>query len=331
MEDGISFRGWGGNLMSDQGVEVVKHYKDLAFMGFVEVLMNIRTILGNLKRCKEDILTFKPDYVILVDYPGFNLRIAEFLKKHSIPVVYYISPQVWAWKKSRVHKIKRDVDLMLTILPFEAEFYSDYDFDVSYVGHPMLDAIEVNQESQNYIALLPGSRKQEIEKVLPIMDRVASKFPHQRFVLGMAPGRTVAEYEKLINSVNIELSCMGTSSVLNGADVALVTSGTAALETALYEVPQVVCYKGNYVSYLIAKNIVDIKYISLVNLIVDNELVKELIQTELTVENLHNELLRIMPGKEGASFQKQGYQDLKRILGGPGASKRAAKRILEMF
>ena len=331
LDDSLQFRGWGGDLMSDQGVDVVKHYRELAFMGFIEVLMNLKTILGNLKRCKEDISLYRPDYVILVDYPGFNLRIAEFLKQEGIPVVYYISPQVWAWKKNRVHKIKRDVDLMITILPFEADFYKDYDFDVTYVGHPMLDAISVDKESKNYIALLPGSRKQEIEKILPVMNQVVKRFPNQHFVLGMAPSRKKSEYEALIDSPNIYLSEEGTSTVLNGADAALVTSGTATLETALYEVPQVVCYKGSYVSYLIAKSVVKINYISLVNLIMDDELVKELIQGDLNVKNLHKHLLKIMPNTAGSITQKHGYKELKQKLGGVGASKRAAQRILELF
>ena len=331
LDDSLQFRGWGGDLMSDQGVDVVKHYRELAFMGFIEVLMNLKTILGNLKRCKEDISLYRPDYVILVDYPGFNLRIAEFLKQEGIPVVYYISPQVWAWKKNRVHKIKRDVDLMITILPFEADFYKDYDFDVTYVGHPMLDAISVDTESKNYIALLPGSRKQEIEKILPVMNQVVKRFPNQHFVLGMAPSRKKSEYEALIDSPNIYLSEEGTSTVLNGADAALVTSGTATLETALYEVPQVVCYKGSYVSYMIAKSVVKINYISLVNLIMDDELVKELIQGDLNVKNLHKHLLKIMPNTAGSITQKQGYKELKQKLGGVGASKRAAQRILELF
>ena len=331
LDDSLQFRGWGGDLMSDQGVDVVKHYRELAFMGFIEVLMNLKTILGNLKRCKEDISLYRPDYVILVDYPGFNLRIAEFLKQEGIPVVYYISPQVWAWKKNRVHKIKRDVDLMITILPFEADFYKYYDFDVTYVGHPMLDAISVDTESKNYIALLPGSRKQEIEKILPVMNQVVKRFPNQHFVLGMAPSRKKSEYEALIDSPNIYLSEEGTSTVLNGADAALVTSGTATLETALYEVPQVVCYKGSYVSYMIAKSVVKINYISLVNLIMDDELVKELIQGDLNVKNLHKHLLKIMPNTAGSITQKQGYKELKQKLGGVGASKRAAQRILELF
>lgn len=331
LDSGINYRAWGGDLLSAQGVDVVKHYRELAFMGFVEVAKNLKTILGNLKKCKQDILDFKPDFVILVDYPGFNLRIAEFLKKEGIPVVYYISPQVWAWKKSRVHKIKRDVDLMLTILPFESEFYDNYEFDVSYVGHPLLDAIEVNTDSKGYVALLPGSRKQEIEGILPVMNEVAKMNPDLNFVLGMAPGRSLDDYDKIVNASNIELSDKGTSSLLNGAQAALVTSGTATLETALYEIPQVVCYKGSYITYLIAKNIVDVKYISLVNLIMDSELVKELIQGELTPENLNKELLKILPKGKRYASQKQRYQDLKNKLGGPGASKRAAERILELF
>ena len=327
----FDFRGWGGDLMSEQGVNVVKHYRELAFMGFAEVIANLRTILGNIKRCKEDILNFKPDFVILVDYPGFNMRIAEFCKKQVIPVVYYISPQVWAWKKNRVYKLRRDVDLMLTILPFEKDFYKEYSFDVDYVGHPLLDAITPAPEEGDYLALLPGSRKQEIEKILPVMNEVALKHPEQKFILAQAPSQEEGFYKQIISSNNISLSKEGTSKVLNGARLALVTSGTATLETALYNVPQVVCYKGNRLSYQIAKRIVDIKYISLVNLIMDREVVKELIQDDLNVENLNNEMLKIMPGQIKRSSMMREYKGLKEILGGSGASDRASQRILEFF
>lgn len=313
--------------MEAQGVEIVKHYRDLAFMGFAEVVANLRTILGNIKFCKQDILNYKPDAVVLVDYPGFNLRIAEFCKKNGILVIYYISPQVWAWKKSRVHKIKRDVDLMLTILPFESDFYKQYSYDVEYVGHPLLDAISPDVKNENYIALLPGSRKQEIEKILPVMNEVAELHPDKSFVLAKAPSQEFELYNKIITSKNIRISEEGTARVLNGAEIGLVTSGTATLETALYNVPQVVCYKGSVVSYQIAKRIVDIEYISLVNLIMGREVVKELIQDDLTAENLNKELLRIMVGQPKRTAMMLEYRALAEKLGGSGASQRAASRI----
>ena len=271
------FRFWGGDLMQQQGGTLVKHYKDLAFMGFSEVIMNLRTILGNIKICKKDIQEYKPDAVILVDYPGFNLRIAEFVKALGIKVYYYISPQIWAWKTGRVHKIKKFVDKMFVILPFEKEFYAKYDFEVDFVGHPLLDAMkdlpEINFEKfksdhglddRKVIALLPGSRKQEIKKKLPIMLSVEKDFPKYQFVVAGAPSLDL-DFYKEIGDNQIKIVSNKTYDLLRISEAALVTSGTATLETALLNIPEVVCYKGSRISYEIGKRVVKyIKFISLV-------------------------------------------------------------------
>lgn len=338
-----SFRCWGGDLMKAEGAELVKHYRDLAFMGFLEVIKNLKTILSNIDFCKKDILDYAPDVLVLIDYPGFNLRIAEFAKQQGIKVVYYISPQVWAWKQSRVKKIKRDVDLMLVILPFEKDFYKKFGMDVKFVGHPLLDAIAKFKLPENagqvqlnlpndkpLIALLPGSRKQEIDVKLPIMLSVVDSFPEYRFVIAGAPGQTAEVYKEHIGSKDINLIFGETYPLLNAAHAALVTSGTATLETALFKVPEVVCYKGSYVSYVIAKQLVKIKFISLVNLIMDRMVVTELIQEELNKKNVEAELRKILSGA-GREKMMQDYNELERVLGGPGASEQAAKAIVEMM
>lgn len=332
------FRGWGGDLMELKGVNIIKHYKDLAFMGFWEVLKNLKTIMKNLSFCKQDILSFQPDVLILVDYPGFNLRIAEWAKKNNIKVVYYISPQVWAWKENRVKKIKKYVDKMLVILPFEKTFYEKHHFEVAYVGHPLLDAISnFNPETKEtfykknelndkpIIALLPGSRKQEIEKMLPLMLSVTDSFNDYQFVVSKAPSVDEHFYKKLIK--NKAILCKSSSyDLLSYAKAALVTSGTATLETALFKVPQIVCYKGNNISYQIAKRVINVKYISLVNLIYDDEVVKELIQYDLTTQNLKLELQKILtPDNRKAILEK--YETLIQKLGEGGASDKAAEQI----
>lgn len=334
------FRFWGGDLMQDVGGTMVKHYKDLAFMGFAEVFMNLRTILNNIKYCKKDILEYAPDALILVDYPGFNLRIAEFAKKNQIIVHYYISPQIWAWKENRIKKIKRDVDQMYVILPFEREFYEDkHDFPVHFVGHPLLDAIadrkpinpskfakENGLNKKPIIALLPGSRKQEISKMLSVMLKMAPKFPDHQFVIAGAPGQDISFYHKFISEENIAIVINKTYDLLSVSTAALVTSGTATLETALFKVPEVVCYKGNEISYQIGKRLVNVKYISLVNLILDKEVVTELIQDEFNETNLENELFKILDYKEREIMFDQ-YYELERALGGKGASQKTAKLI----
>ncbi len=334
------FRFWGGDLMQDVGGTMVKHYKDLAFMGFAEVFMNLRTILNNIKYCKKDILEYAPDAMILVDYPGFNLRIAEFAKKHQIIVHYYISPQIWAWKENRIKKIKRDVDQMYVILPFEREFYEEkHDFPVHFVGHPLLDAIahrkpikpstfaeENGLNEKPIVALLPGSRKQEISKMLSVMLKMAPKFPDHQFVIAGAPGQEMSFYQKFISEQNVAIVANKTYDLLSVSTAALVTSGTATLETALFKVPEVVCYKGNEISYQIGKRLVNVKYISLVNLILDKEVVTELIQDEFNETNLENELFKILDHKGREAMFDQYYQ-LEKALGGKGASENTAKLI----
>lgn len=333
-------RGWGGDLMQQQGVDLVKHYRDLAFMGFVEVITNLRTILKNIDYCKKDILNYKPDALILVDYPGFNLRIAEFAKQQGIKVYYYISPQIWAWKQSRVHQIKRNVDSMLVILPFEKEFYARFNYDVDFVGHPLLDAISQrnsqnseswraknNLTSAKIIALLPGSRKQEISTMLPLMLSAKSKFPEHTFVVGAAPSVDAQFYSSVINDADVKVVFGQTYDLLENAEAALVTSGTATLETALFNVPEVVCYKGNIISYHIAKRLIKIKYISLVNLIMDREVVTELIQEELNTNRIAGELGKIINDQSSRKKMLADFTELRTKLGGAGASLRAATII----
>jgi lipid-A-disaccharide synthase len=333
------FRCWGGDLMQAQGAEVVKHYRDLAFMGFIEVVKNLPTITKNIKFCKSDILQFAPDVVIFIDYPGFNLRIASFAKQHKLKTVYYISPQIWAWKQSRVHQIKRDIDKMLVILPFEQEFYERFDCKVDFVGHPLLDAIhnlnktedswrqKNNLSDKPIIALLPGSRKQEINSMLPIMLSVANDFKDYQFVVAVAPGQELNFYQPFTEKYPVKLVQGATYALLQNAHAALVTSGTATLETALFNVPEVVCYKGSKISYEIAKRIIKVKYISLVNLIMDKMVVKELIQDELNTKNITAQLNEILEASTRTQLLAD-YQLLKEKLGGPGASQRAADKIV---
>ena len=336
------FRFWGGDLMEAVGGTLVKHYRDLAFMGFAEVVMNLRTILSNIKYCKKDLLEYAPDVLILVDYPGFNLRIAEFAKNNGITVHYYISPQIWAWKENRISKIKRDVDQMYVILPFEKEFYEDkHNFPVHFVGHPLLDAI-ANRKPINpakfskdnglnekpIIALLPGSRKQEITKMLSVMLQMAPKFPDHQFVIAGAPSQELSFYKTFLKDENVAIVENKTYDLLSVSSAALVTSGTATLETALFKIPEVVCYKGNEISYQIGKRLVNVKYISLVNLILDKEVVTELIQDEFNETNLENELFKILDHKEREIMFDHYYQ-LEQILGGKGASDNTAKLIIK--
>jgi lipid-A-disaccharide synthase len=336
LDSAAEFRCWGGDLMKAQGAELVKHYRDLAFMGFTEVLMNIRTIFRNIDFCKEDIMQHQPDVLILVDYPGFNLRIAEFAKANGIKVFYYISPQVWAWKQSRVHKIKKIVDRMFVILPFEKEFYERFDYRVDFVGHPLLDAVANSPAGKNelpvkngkpVIALLPGSRRQEISVMLPLMLSMKKHYPDYQFIIAGAPSQPESYYREFVNDKDIPLVFGQTYQLLRHSSAALVTSGTATLETALFRIPEVVCYKGGKISYLIARQLIKVKYISLVNLIMDKEIVKELIQDELNEKNLKAELDKIL---EGPAREKMlaNYDELKEKLGGSGASAAAAKLMI---
>lgn len=338
-DSAAEFRFWGGDLMAEvSGKKPVKHYRDLAFMGFLEVAKNLRTILKNIKFCKQDILNYKPDVLILVDYPGFNLRIAEFAKKSGIRVVYYISPQLWAWKERRVETIKKYVDEMLVILPFEKDFYKKHEVDAHFVGHPLLDAIsglnplngatfrkENGLNDKEIIALLPGSRKQEVEKMLALMLSVRPYFPQYQFVIAGAPSLPKEFYQKYSDE-DVHFVSNKTYDLLRSSKAALVTSGTATLETALLNVPEVVCYRSSALSYEIGKRIVkNIKFISLVNLIMDREVVKELIQSELTTENLIRELNLIL--NQNRTRILNDYQVLRQSLGGSGASDHAAEII----
>jgi len=337
------FRYWGGDDMQAVGGTLVKHYRDLAFMGFAEVIMNLGTILSNLKFCKKDITTYNPDIIILIDYPGFNLRIAEFAKKQNIKVVYYISPQIWAWKKNRVFKIKKVVDKMLVILPFEEEFYAKYNVEVDFVGHPLLDAIE-NKKSitkksfiadnklsnKPIIALLPGSRKQEVAEMLNTMLLLIPDYPDYQFIIAGVSTLKINYYNNIIGNKKAKLLFNNTNNIIEHAEAALVTSGTATLETALIGTPEVVCYKGNRISYEIAKRIIDIEYISLVNLIMNKEVVVELIQSNFNYKTLKNSLNDILFDNIKRNQILDDYKELKSKLGNKGASMRAAEIITEL-
>ncbi len=331
------FRCWGGDLMEAQGGELVKHYRDLAFMGFLEVLLNIRTIMRNLKFCREDIMSWQPDVLILIDYPGFNLRMAEFASKHGIRVFYYISPQVWAWKKSRVHKIKKHVERMFVILPFEKDFYAGYDYEVDFVGHPLLDAINapaadidfpipgIPSDGRPVIAVLPGSRKQEIRKMLPVMLGMTKFFPAYRFVVAAAPSAPPRVYDMARDHAQVEIVTGKMHELLGIARAAMVTSGTATLETALFRVPEVVCYRGGWISYFIARRLIrGIRFISLVNLIMDREVVKELIQGDFNTTKLKTELARLLNDEDYRGHMLSALDELRERLGGPGASETTA-------
>ena len=360
LDNQVVIRAWGGDMMAEAGAEIRKHYRDLAFMGFLEVVKNLRTIMGNMAFCKRDILEFQPDVVIFIDYPGFNLRIAKWLFNYQktlktadspkIKLFYYISPQIWAWHTSRVHDIKRIMDKVFCILPFEKDFYKKYDYDVDYIGHPLLDVVKKAKNTEGslfeenteivkpIIALLAGSRRQEIEAMLPTMLAVVPYFPDYHFVIAAASAQDLSYYSSFIknassdfnnnSSLNTTVSIVKnkTYNVLKIATAALVKSGTSTLETALFGVPQVVCYKGSALSFAIAKRVVKIKYISLVNLIADKEIVKELIQDDFTVENLRVELQKAI---DNQAIMKKEYQILRGILGNEGASERAAALMMK--
>ncbi|WP_445384096.1 lipid-A-disaccharide synthase [Robiginitalea sp. IMCC44478] len=337
-----TIRCWGGDMMEKAGATLVRHYKTLSFMGFLEVLANIPTILKNIAYCKKDILAFQPDALIFIDFSGFNLRIASWAKKQGFQTHYYISPQVWASREGRIQKIKRDIDAMYVILPFEKAFYEEkHGFPVHFVGHPLIDAMDglappKEEEFRNrhsldpkkpIIALLPGSRKQEVDKILSIMIEVTGAFPDFQFVIAGAPSLDPEYYHPFLKNKQVTLVMGETYPLLQLSTAALVTSGTATLETALLEIPQVVCYKGSWISYQIARRLITLKYISLVNLIMDREVVRELIQKDLNPRLLTTELGKILEGS-GRKKQLQAYQTLREKLGGPGASQNAAKLIV---
>ncbi|MBS3738978.1 lipid-A-disaccharide synthase [Mesohalobacter halotolerans] len=342
IDNNADFRFWGGDLMAEVDGTLVKHYRDLAFMGFAEVVMNLRTIFKNIKFCKQDIRSFQPDVIVFIDYPGFNFRIAKWAKAQGFKTHYYISPQIWAWKENRIKAIKHDIDEMYVILPFEKDFYEQkHNFLVHFVGHPLLDAIRdfkpksfqaFTKEHQlldkPIIALLPGSRKQEISKMLSIMLNVVDDFPDYQFVIAGAPGQDAQFYEQFNAKKRVSYVQNKTYDLLSVSTAALVTSGTATLETALFKVPEVVCYKGSFISYHIAKRIISLDYISLVNLIMDKPVVKELIQNELNTVNLKSELRKILD----TEHRKQlflDYYELEQKLGGAGASQKTAQLIFE--
>lgn len=340
----LDFRFWGGDLMAKYAGKPVKHIKELAFMGFIEVLMNLKTIMSNIKFCKQDILAYQPDALVLIDYPGFNLRIAEWAKTQNIKVYYYISPQVWAWKQSRVYKIRKSVDHMFTILPFEEDFYAKFNFPVEYVGHPLLDAIEqfkLNPQSEQafrgqhglsekpIVAILPGSRKQEIKVKLPIMLEALKGLDQYEIVVAGAPALDREFYTPFFAHSEVKIIHGATYDLLNYAQSAIVTSGTATLETALFNVPEVVCYKASSISYYIAKRLVKIKYISLVNLIMDRQVVTELIQFDCNPERIRAEFEQITVGGLRRSEVLENYAILHQKLGKGGASKKVARSLLK--
>lgn len=338
------FRGWGGDLMRKQGVALVKHYRSMAFMGFVEVAVNLRSVLGNLKTCKNDLLRYQPDVLILVDYPGFNLRVAHFARQHHIKTCYYISPQVWAWKRRRVQRIKNDVDRMLVILPFEEPFYLEHGVNATFVGHPLLDELakldvtpRINfvrrnnlSEKREIIALLPGSRKQEVERMLPTLLKVIPHFPQYQFVIAGVSSLEEQLYQGMIGDHDVRLVMNQTYGLLQNASAALVTSGTATLETALLAVPEVVCYKANRLSYRIARHLIKVKYISLVNLIMDREVVKELIQDDFNEEELVKQLQCLLTDSKQQRRLLEDLDALRECLGNRGASEKTADEIINM-
>ncbi|HLW42803.1 MAG TPA: lipid-A-disaccharide synthase [Flavobacterium sp.] len=339
-EPNAEVRFWGGDLMQQAGGTLVKHYKDLAFMGFAEVILNLRTIVRNIDFCKKDILSFQPDVLVFIDYPGFNMRIAQWAKQQGFDTHYYISPQIWAWKENRIKAIKRDVNHMYVILPFEKDFYEKkHHYPVDYVGHPLLDEIDafkkyrandfraVHQlDNRPVIALLPGSRKQEISRLLTEMLQIVDAYPQFQFVIAGAPSLDYAFYQPFIKKENVKFISNDTYNLLNSAYAALVTSGTATLETALFKVPQVVVYKGNEISYQIAKRIIKLKYISLVNLIMDEQVVTELIQKECNSSTIKSEFEKLITDIHREKILTK-YDELEEKLGGVGASERVVDKI----
>lgn len=336
------FRGCGGDLMKAQGVDLLRHYRTMAYMGFVEVAVNLRKVLRNITQCKKDIVDYQPDAVILVDYPGFNFRIADFAHEKGFKVFYYISPQLWAWKRRRVRKVQKSVDKMLVILPFEEAFYKQYGVDVTYVGNPLLDELAKygtsNRsiflrrnslgEKREIIALLPGSRKQEVKRMLPVMLKVVSHFPDYQFVIGGVSSLDKSLYKNIIGQSDVFFVENQTYELLQNSSAAVVTSGTATLETALFSVPEVVCYKATDFSYRLAKWMIKVKFISLVNLVMDREVVKELIQGDLTENNIVKELELLLHNGKRQRQLLEDYEELKDRLGNAGASEKAAAVML---
>jgi lipid-A-disaccharide synthase len=333
-----TIRAWGGEAMQEAGAELVVHYKEMAFMGFWEVFTNLTTIQKRIKQCKVDILAFKPDALILIDYAGFNMRISKYAKENGIPTHYYISPKIWAWNQKRAYKIKRSVDYMYVILPFEKAFYKKFDYEVDYVGNPLLDAIKDFEPHTDFkehltdkpiIAILPGSRKQEVLHMLGNLKAVVPYFKDYHFVVAGVSNLEPDLYSSVSNLENVSLVINQAYDLLHVATAALVTSGTATLETALFNVPQVVCYKTSGVSYAIAKRLIRVDFISLVNLILNKEAVRELIQQDFTIENLRTELAHLLPGEAKRAEVLKDYQKLKELMGNMDTSQNAANLIVE--
>jgi len=343
LDKNATIRAWGGEKMKDAGATVIKNYKDLSFMGFYEVLLNLNTILKNIRFCKSDIKKFNPNKIILIDYPGFNLRIAKWAKKNNFFVNFYIAPQIWAWKESRINIIKKYIDRLYVILPFEKNYFENkHNFKVKYLGHPIMDSIKNFNNTDNkksflvknkiddnrkIIAILPGSRKQEIRKILKIMLNVIGNFSDYQFIIAGVPNIKKNFYRSIIKDFDVKMVENQTYDLLSNSSAALVTSGTATLETALFKVPQVVCYKTSLISFFLAKIFVKIKYISLVNLIVNKEIIKELVQSRCTKNNIINELTLVLR-KKNALTMKEKYDELISLIGSFGTSKRVATDIL---
>lgn len=334
-------QGWGGDYMQTAGAEILMHYKDLAFMGFVEVLRNLPKILGFFKACKKQIQDFQPDAIILIDYSGFNMRIAKWAKPQGFKLFYYISPKVWAWNQDRALKLKQNIDKLFVIFPFEVDFFKKYDYEVEFVGNPLFDAIaafEPNPDflSQNkltdkrIIALLPGSRKQEVEKMLELMVATKKQFPEHQFVIAGVGNLSKEFYERFLAD-DVSIVVDQAYDLLNHAEAAMVTSGTATLETALFGVPQVVCYRTSWLSYKIAMQVIKVPYISLVNLIAQKEAVVELWQDEVTPENITEEIKKVLNNSAERQQQLLDYQKIREVLGSAGASAKTGRRIVEIL
>jgi len=334
------FRGFGGDYMQSAGMDVVVHYRELAFMGFAEVLANLRTISKKLKQCQADILNHNPDTLVLIDYAGFNMRIAKFARKKGIKVYWYISPKVWAWNQSRALKLKANVDKMFVILPFEKAFFKKYDWNVDYVGNPVLDAVKAHRPDQSFleknsfkrdaslVALLPGSRKQELQRMIPLMAAVASKLPNVQFGLATVNNLSEELYAPLKSLSNVRFISDATYDLLTNAQAAIVTSGTATLETALFRVPQVVVYKTSGFSYRIAKMAIKVPFISLVNLVAEREVVKELIQDNASEEKTLREIKLILEDSNHRESIRKGYEEIIRILDTGSASENTARLMV---
>ena len=347
IDSSAQIRCWGGDLMKEAGAELVKHYKEGAIMGFVEVVANLGKLAKNLNDCKNDIINYNPDVVVLIDYPGFNFRIAQFAKERGMRVFYYIAPKVWAWKEKRVHKLKKYVDRLFIIFPFEIEYFKKWGIDAIYRGNPLLDSVDNHRSAdetkeafqkrtgigsaETTVALLAGSRRSEIKYLLPRMMQVAEKYPHYRFLLACAPSMEREFYESIIGKKcsNIKLLFGETYSILRHSDAAIINSGTASLEAALIGVPQVVCYGGNEISYQIAKRVVKLKYISLANLIMDKGLFKELIQHDCTPQKISQELDNLLDNCVYREKMMADYRNVRDVLGGKGASEKVAGAMIE--